>query len=170
MARISISVRRTKQMMYVPLAVLGYALRCAGVLEPLEQLTLPMKTIDHTPVEKLMEGLVLILAGGRATNQVNQLLRPNAGLARAWGQVQFAEQSTLARTLDGLADGAITQLRQAFNAITQAQAHSCRHDFRSGLLWLDADLTGLPSSRRAEGATKGFFAGKKTAAVGNWPG
>jgi hypothetical protein len=35
-------------------------------------------------------------------------------------------------------------------------------------MWLDGDLTGLPASRRAEGSTKGYFAGEKTASVANW--
>ncbi len=169
MARIPITVSRIARMNHVPLAVLGYALRQAGVLQPLAGLQLPIKTRAHTPADKLIEGLVLILAGGRALDQVNLLLQPNRGLAQAWGQGQFAEQSTVSDTLNALDAAAIGQLQHAFRHITRAWSQACRHDFRRGMLWLDGDLTGLPSSRRAEGASKGFFSGKKIARAGSWP-
>ena len=73
-------------------------MRRADVLRPLMEMELPIKVIEHMPADKLMEVLVLILAGGRATSQANLLLRPNLGLAQAWGQAQFAEQSTLSDT------------------------------------------------------------------------
>jgi hypothetical protein len=170
MPHIPITLCQTDQINHVPLAVLGYALRRAGVLAPLEAIQLPIKTIAHTPVEKLMEGVVLILAGGRATNQADLLLRPNHGLAQAWGQVQFAQQSTLADSLDRLTVDSIGQLRQAFNTITQQYSASCQHDFRSGPLVIDGDLTGLPASPRAAGSTKGFFTGKKTRPAANCHG
>src|SRR5215208_5442753 len=119
MARIAVTLSRTASMKHVPLAVLGYALWRAGVLDPLMELSLPIKTISHTPTEKLVEALVLILAGGRATYQADHLLRPNRGLACAWGQAQFAQQATLARTLDALTAADVGQVRQAFEAITR---------------------------------------------------
>jgi hypothetical protein len=170
MARIPVSLSKTVQMDHVPLAVLGYALRRAGVLDPLEILQLPIKTITHSPTEKLLEGLVLILAGGRATNQADLLLRPNGGLAQGWGQAQFAQQSTLADTLDRLTQENVEQLRQAFNMITRQHSASCQHDFRTGPLVIDGDLTGLPASPKAEGSTKGFFSGKKIEPVANCRG
>lgn len=169
MARIAITLSRTASMKHVPLAVLGYALRRAGVLDPLLELSLPIKTISHTPTEKLVEALVLILAGGRATDQADRLLRPNWGLACGWGQTQFAQQATLARTLDALTTAEVGQVRGAFEAITHHWSHTGRHDFRTGPLWLDGDLTGLPASRHAVGSEKGYFWGKKTGRVGNWP-
>jgi hypothetical protein len=157
-------------MTHVPLAVLGYALRRAGVLTPLLNLAVPIKTREHTPSEKVLEALVLILAGGRATYQADRLLCPNRGLARAWGQAQFAEQSTLARTLDRFNASSVQGLRGAFETITRTWSRSCQHDFRTGPLWLDGDLTGLPASKRAVGSEKGYFWGKKTAPGGRWRG
>jgi len=83
MTRIAVSLTSSSKMSHVPLAALGYALRRTGVLQPLAAMELPIKAIEHTPADKLMEGLVLILAGGRATSQANLLLRPNLGLACA---------------------------------------------------------------------------------------
>jgi hypothetical protein len=48
-------------------------MRCAEILQPLAEMELPIKAVEHTPTDKLMEGLVLILAGGHATSQANLL-------------------------------------------------------------------------------------------------
>jgi hypothetical protein len=111
----------------------------------------------------LVEALVLVLAGGRATSQVDLLLRPNVALAQAWGQSQFAQQATLAHTLDAFTSDTIISLRTAFETILHQQSKALRHDFRTGDLFLDDDLFGLPAARHAEGSTKGYFAGEKTA-------
>lgn len=168
MKRIAIELKSTATTSHVPLAALGYALGCAGVLSPLHEVALSIKTRSHSPSGKLIEALVLILAGGRATAQAELLLRPNRGLACGWGQDQFAEQSTLARTLDAFDEESITGLRTAFEAILRSYGGAPCHDYRRGDLWLDGDLTGLPASRRAEGSTKGYFAGKKTVSDANW--
>jgi len=162
MTRIGISLTSKFSMSHVPLAVFGYALRRAEVLQPFQELELPIKAIRHTASEKVIEALALILAGGRATSQVDLLLRPNRLLARAWGQTEFAQQSTLADTLDALRPEDIHQMRAAFETMVTDWSASCRHDFRRGDLIVDDDLTGLPAARRAAGSQKGYFAGEKT--------
>lgn len=168
MHRIEISLTRSAATRHAPLAAFGYALRRAGLLAPLNEVELPIKTIFHKPEEKLIEALVLILAGGRATSQVDLLLRPNLSLARAWGQDQFAQQATLANTMDAFEQESIKALRAAFESLLMRCSGALCHDFRKGDLWLDGDLSGLPASRRAEGSTKGYFSGEKTASDGNW--
>ncbi len=167
MTRITVALTSRATMTHVPLAALGYALRRAGLLVPLQEISLPIKTVTHSPGDKLIEALVLILAGGRATAQADLILRPNHGLAQAWGQPQFAQQSTLADTLDAFDDASLMTLRTAAECIWQQCSVARHHDFRKGLLWLDNDLTGLPASRHAEGSTKGYFAGEKTVPGGN---
>jgi hypothetical protein len=168
MKRIPIELKSKTMTSHVPLAVLGYVLGRTRVLSPLDEVALPIKTLDHSPVEKLIEALVLILAGGRATSQADLLLRPNRWLARGWGQDQFAQQATLADTLDAFDQSSIASLRIAFEMILQTHSAALSHDYRCGDLWLDGDLTGLPASRRAEGSTKGYFAGEKTVLDANW--
>jgi hypothetical protein len=163
MNKITVSLTRNARMNHVPLASLGYALNRAGVLNPLVDVTVPIKMVTHSVEDKLIESLVLILAGGRATYQIDWVLRPNKALAQAWGQKQFAQQSTVADTLDAMGDESVGQLRQAFEFMLLKQGRTCRHDFRRGDLILDGDLTGLPASKQAEGSCKGYFAGKKTA-------
>jgi hypothetical protein len=170
MSPITVALTSSSAAAHVPLAALGYALRRAQVLEPLLNCEFPIKHIQHTPADKLATGLVLMLAGGRALYQANLLLRPNTALAQAWGQSAFAEQSTISDTFDAMNDASLQGLREAFASITQTWSQTCHHDFRRGHLILDGDLTGLPASRQAEGSTKGYFAGKKTATVGSWRG
>jgi hypothetical protein len=168
MRRITIELSRTADTSHVPLACLGYALRQAEILKSLQAIELPMKTIVHSPAEKLIEALVLILAGGRSTAQIDLRLRPNRALAQAWGQVQFAQQATVADTLDALNASSISLLRTCFENMLADYSDTLHHDFRTGALWLDGDLTGLPASRRAEGSTHGYFAGEKTVSDANW--
>ncbi len=130
-------------------------------LDPLLELTLPIKALDHMPSEKLVEALALILAGRRATYKAEWLLRPNVGLACAWGQAGFVQQATLARSLDALSATSVRQVRGAFTSITRTWAQACQHDFGGGPLWLDGDLTGLPASKRAVGSEKRYFWGNK---------
>jgi hypothetical protein len=168
MKRITIELKSKAVTSHVPLAAFGYALGRGGVLSSLHEVALPIKTLKHSPVEKLIEAVVLILAGGRATSQADLLLRPNRLLARGWGQEQFAQQSTLADTLDAFDKSSIASLRTAFEMILQTHSATLSHDYRRGDLWLDGDLTGLPASRHAEGSTKGYFPGEKTVSGANW--
>lgn len=161
MNKITVGLTRSARMDHVPLAALGYALNRAGVLSPLAEVMPPIKAVTHSVEDKLIESLVLILAGGRATYQIDLVLRPNELLAQAWGQTQFAQQSTVADTLDAMEDESVGQLRRAFESMLLKQGRTGRHDFRRGDLILDGDLTGLPASKQAEGSCKGYFAGKK---------
>ncbi len=58
MVPIQISLTSSSTMSHVPLAALGYALRRAGVLAPLDEVVLPMKTVSHSPSDKVLEALV----------------------------------------------------------------------------------------------------------------
>jgi len=153
---------------YAPLGVLGYCLSRSGFLMPVwTGIEHPMKQVEHPPTEKLQDVVVSILAGCRSIAQINTRLRPDLALAQAWGRQQFAEQSSLARMLDAMEEAQVNQLRQGAMALFRQQSGVFRHEFAKEWLWLDIDLTALPTSKRAQGATKGKFA-KKMAMVGNW--
>lgn len=160
----------TEETNFAPLGVLGYCLTRTNFLAPVwANLELPLKTVDHSPMAKLQDILVSILAGCRAISQVNTRLRPDLALARAWDRERFADQSMLARTLDVCDLGQVAQLRQGSEAFVQREGATFRHNFAQAWLYLDIDLTPLPSSKYAEASTKGKFE-KKTAMGGNWPG
>lgn len=154
---------------FVPLGVLGYCLTRTGFLAPVwTELKLPLKAVDHPAEAKLQDLVVSFMAGCRSISQVNTRVRPDVALACAWGRECFADQSTLARTLDAFGTTEVSQLRQGSEALFRRESRLLRHDFERDWLWLDIDLTPLPISKHAEGSTKGKFA-KKTATVGNWP-
>lgn len=155
---------------YVPLAVLGYCLTRSGFLRPLwSAMEFPMKSVHHAPSAKLQDIVVSLLLGCRSLSQINTRLCPDHVLAEAWGRERFADQSTLARSLDSFTPELVEQLRQGSIALLQREGSVFRHDFAHSLLWFDIDLTPLPCSQGAEASTKGKFA-KKTNTVGNWHG
>lgn len=156
---------------FAPLGVLGYCLTRTHFLDPVfKSVRLPLKTVIHPPESKLLDVLVSILAGCRAIRQVNTRLRPDLALARAWGRERFAEQATLARTLDRFTAEQIGQLRQGSEVLFRRESRTLRHRFADDWLWLDIDLTPLPASKHAEASTKGKLGVKKTSTGDNWHG
>jgi hypothetical protein len=92
-------------------------------------------------------------------------------LAQAWGLERFAQQSTVADTLNSFTERNVEQLRAAISTIYLREGQAIQHDYtHKGLLILDIDLTGLPASKHAEGSRKGYFSGKKGGAAGSWHG
>ncbi len=148
---------------FAPLAVLGYCLTRTEFLKPLRDVHLDIKTYQHEPHEKMQDVLVSVLANCSSVKQIDLRIRPDTVLAEAWGREQFADQSTLADTLNAFTEDSVTQLRQALDVIYQQEGQTCHHDFNADLLAVDIDLTGLRASARAQGSTKGYFSGRRNA-------
>ena len=146
---------------YAPLAALLAHYQQNQVFKPLNQLTIPMKSYEFTPTDKLLQVFVSVLAGCQTLSEVNQRLKSERLLAYLSGWSHFADQSGLSRTLDGLTLTNIEQLRTAVGQISASLSQVRQHDWR-GLLWLDFDLSGLPCGKRAEASQKGYISGKKT--------
>lgn len=156
---------------YAPLAALGSFLQQQDFFAPLrEHVQLDCKTVIHTPHEKWLDIVVSMLADCASLKQINTRLRPDTALAAAWGRERFADQSTLTRVLDALTPSAVAQLRTAVEQIYRREGQALHQLFAHDPLCLDIDLTGLPAGRRAEGSTKGYFSGEKTAGGANSPG
>jgi len=153
---------------FAPLGVLGYCLSRTSFFKPLwRDLQVPLKTVEHRPDAKLLDVVVSILAGCRAIAHINTRLRPDVALAYAWGRERFAEQATIARTLDACGAEQVRQLRAGSETLFRRESFSLRHDLAADWLWLDLDLTPLPISKQAERSTKGKL-GEKTATVVSW--
>ena len=151
---------------FAPLAVLLNHYRQNSLLKPLETITLSMKTRDFSPICKLEQFLISILAGCESISVIDTKLRPDRALAQVWGLEQFATQSTVSRTLDELSLMNIEQLRAATQVIYESLCKIHRHDWR-GYLWLDFDLSGLPCGPKAQKSQKGYFPDKKRTLAGN---
>lgn len=154
---------------YAPLGVLGYKYRQLGMLEPLSQVKPSMKTVRYDSQTKLEQLVVSLLSGCRYLSEVNRKLKPETRLSQVWQFPGFADQSQLSRYLDGLSEQNIVELRRAVGAIWQSHSQLLRHDWRRRLT-VDLDLSGLPCSKRSEGASKGYISGKKIKQVVNWLG
>jgi hypothetical protein len=147
--------------LYTPratLCALGVKVRSLKVFETIaEHVRIRQKTIRHTPVEKLQDAFIAILAGAHGLVEVNTRVRSDEALQRAFGRQACAEQSVVQETLDRCSAENVRQMEEAVDVIFRAHSEAYRHDYRKGLLLLDVDLTGLPCGKRAEAATKGYF-------------
>lgn len=145
---------------FAPLAVVGYCLTRTHFFAPLAEVLVCKKALRHQAHEKLLDVVVSILANCSSLRQIDLRIRPDLVLAEAWGRAQFAQQSTLADTLDAFTVKSIDQLRRASQTLWQQHGRTRCHNFTERLL-LDIDLTGLPASRLAEGSEKGYFSQRK---------
>ncbi len=159
---------------FAPLCALGYYLTDRKILDPLHQVEIPQKTVDHTPTEKLLDCLVGILAGCSALYQINEKVRPDSALQKAFGRADCAEQSTISDTLDACTPDSVNQTRGVVEEIREKQGKvslperskppeeiNSLEEIWDNYLVIDIDLTGLPASPNAQGSTKGYFPRKR---------
>lgn len=147
--------------LYTPratLCALGVKVRSLKLFETVsEHVRIRQKTIRHTPVEKLQDAFIAILAGAYGLIEVNTRVRSDAAVQRAFGRSSCAEQSVVQETLSACTSENVRQMEEAMDVIFRAHSLAYGHDYERGLLLLDVDLTGLPCGKRAEEAQKGYF-------------
>jgi hypothetical protein len=140
------------------LAALGLKIQQIDLFGPIRQhVHLAQKTVKYTPLEKLYDAFIALLAGSQRLVEVNTRLRPDAGLQRAFGRNGCAEQSVIQQTLDACTPETVSQMEQALAEIMQRHSQSVCHDYAREWQLLDVDLTGLPCGKKAACATKGYF-------------
>ena len=146
---------------YAPLCVLGHVLWERGELDMLRNFaTIPIKKRDHTPGEKLIDALLVILAGYPSLYLLNSKLSPDPMLNQAWHRAKFADQSVVSRTLDACLTEGLDALREVSWDFWRSHTQLANHDWRKRIV-LDLDLTPLRASRHAQESTKGYLR-KKT--------
>jgi hypothetical protein len=149
--------------LYTPratLCALGLKVRSLKLFETIsEHVRIRQKTIRHTPIEKLTDAFIAILAGAHGLVEVNTRVRADAALQRSFGRHSCAEQSVVEETLDRCSGENVWQMEEAVDAIFRAHSRAYRHDYKLGLQLLDVDLTGLPCGKSAEEARKGYLSG-----------
>lgn len=149
-----------------PVAALAAYYESQNVLEPLQSIIPVVEKSDFPLANQITQVILSILTGCEYLSMVNTRLRPERKLTQVYRIEQFAHQSTLSRSLDGLSLTNLTELEQAVRAISQGCSRTHRHDW-GGFLQLDFDLSGLPCGQQAQESKKGFFSGKKTARAAN---
>lgn len=152
----------TRYSSYGGLILVGRYLRTQGIWEQIEKhVKIQQKTIVHRPIDKLLDCLINILAGGKGITEINTRVRPEEGLQRAFGRKECAEQSGVSTTLNRSTAKNIEQIRAAMKEIYQFHSQAARHNYKKDYLLIDVDMSGLPAGRQGEGVTKGFFSGHK---------
>ena len=116
------------------------------------------KVRTYTPLDKLLDCFINILAGGQGVVEVNLRVRPDPAVQRAFGRNGCADQSTISDTLNACTPENVAQMRVALTQIFRQHSQSYRHDYVRDWQLLDADMTGMPAGRQGEGVSKGYFA------------
>jgi len=117
--------------LYSPRATLcavGIRLRSLKLFDTLAaHVKVKQKTIKHTPVEKLTDAFIAILAGAHGLSEINTRVRSDAALQRAFGRQSCAEQSVVQETLDACDAENVRQMKRAFRILMQAHSRAYRH-------------------------------------------
>jgi hypothetical protein len=88
------------------------------------QVKIRQKTIRHSPMDKMCDAFMNILAGGQGIVEVNTRLRSDRALQRAFGRSGCADQSGVSHTLNACDEQNVEQLRQALQGIRGTATHT----------------------------------------------
>jgi len=150
----------TEHALLVPFGRFAHQL---GLITALDRIPLTMKTIDHSPGDKLAELFVHILAGGMHVKDLETSPHPlvqDQAVAHAWGQEAFASASGVNALLCAVSPESVTGLKEELGQVTAPYRHRLLRDLLPSFLVVDGDLTGLVVSDQAEtyeGADYGYM-------------
>src|SRR5436853_6935324 len=100
------------------LAALGIRLQGLNLFGPVrDHVHMAQKVVKHTPIQKLYDAFIALLAGAHGLVEINKRLRADPGLQAAFGRQACAEQSVVQETLDACTDTHVAQMHQAMDAI-----------------------------------------------------
>jgi len=140
------------------LAALGVHLRQIDLFGPIrDTLKIDQKTVKYTPIDKLKDAFISILAGAHGLCEINTRLRSDVVLQSAFGRTACADQSVVQDTLNACTTEQVSQFSQALVTIYRQHSHGYAHDYAAAWQILDADLTGMPCGKKAAFASKGYF-------------
>ncbi len=143
---------------HATLAAIGIKATRIGLFEPIAQrVEIAQKVVKYTPIEKLQDAFLNMLAGGQGLVEINKRIRSDPGLQRAFGRAACAEQSVVQDTFDACVAENVQQMREAMDIIYRQYGRGYRHNYRRQWQLLDVDLTERRCGKKAESATKGYF-------------
>ena len=143
---------------HASLCLLGWYLRHVGFLTRLaEGVTIGQKILKYSSAQKIVMLFASLLAGVKAVAHTGLTLRVDRALQAAFGLPGCAEQSVIADTLDAATGEDVAALRALVAAQFRRHSQTRRHDLTKTMLVLDLDLSPLPTSRKCEGAERGYF-------------
>ena len=140
------------------LAALGVHLRQIDLFAPVRQtVKIAQKTVKYTPLDKLYDAFISILAGAHGLVEINTRLRSDVALQAAFGRSACAEQSVVQETLNACKAEQVSQLEAALRSIYRQHSQGYAHNYKAAWQLLDVDLTGMPCGKKAAFASKGYF-------------
>jgi hypothetical protein len=136
--------------------VVGVWMQSRGIWAKVEErVQIKQKVVKYRPIEKLLDGLISMVAGGSGLVEINTRVRPDAGLQRAFGRTGCAEQSVVSQTFDACTTENVDQMRQALVEVYRAHSAGYPHNYRERWQVLDVDMSALPTDSHGEGVEKG---------------
>src|SRR5215213_4335810 len=140
------------------LAALGVHLGQINLFGPIrDTVKIVQKTVKHTPLDKLYDAFISILAGAHGLSEINTRLRCDPALQAAFGRTACADQSVVQDTLNACSAEQVSQMQQALQTIYRKHSLGYAHNYQLNWQLLDADLTGMPCGKKAAFASKGYF-------------
>lgn len=144
------------------LVPLGHFAQQIGLVDALGRVPFKMKTVQHSPGDKLTELLIHLLAGGMHITELER--RPPAlihdqPVAQAWGQEAFASASGVSDLLRAASSATVAALKAELRQVTAPYRHRVLRDLPAAWV-VDLDLTGLVVGDQAltyEGADYGYM-------------
>jgi hypothetical protein len=144
------------------LAMVGICSQQMGIWETIDkQVKIEQKTVIHTPLQKLQDAFINIMAGGQGVVEINRRVKPDRSLSAAFGRGSCADQSVVSSTLSTCQQANVDQMRQALQSIYRQYGAGYSHQYGKEWQLLDVDMSGMPAGRQGEGVEKGYFAKQK---------
>jgi len=137
------------------LCAAGYFAQSCGLIRTMRsRLHVPMKTVDHTPADKLLTFALYIAAGMEALPEAEKGHHPlntDDMLARSWDQRSFPHHTGVSTLLHRLTDDNVAEVEQVINDVS---APFLQHDIQAarqaGAVVLIFDLTGEPVTDQSQ--------------------
>jgi hypothetical protein len=122
-----------------------------GLVDKMRAVGLHQKTVAHTPQSKVLEFLVAILGGLEHLKDLSRAAHPlvkDIAVARAWGQLGWADHSGVSRCLSALSAEEVREVVGTLEGISRPilDTEVMQALAQSGELHYDGDLTGRPVS------------------------
>ncbi len=100
------------------LAAVGVHIRSLNLFGPIrERVHIGQKTVKHSPIDKLSDAFISVLAGAGGLVEINSRLRADPILQRAFGRSHCAEQSVVQAMLNACTAENVEQMEQALDVI-----------------------------------------------------
>jgi len=138
----------TSHAMLVPWGIFAQRI---GLVDALEEVTIPQRQREHRPQTKLIEFLASILSGCAYLQDISRGPHPldqDQAVAEAWGQEKWADYSGVSRTLKASTDETVSSVEDALEKVSrpfiEREVMLALRD--RDVLILDGDLTGRPVS------------------------